>query len=101
MIPTTDFLTSDQLARRLQLSPATITQYARAGRIAGAQKWGNRWRFDPNAVLLLPPGGEVTLPSTRRGAPRHHHSRGSRHFSDDMPLKQRLAEIRRQDRRTR
>lgn len=98
----TNFITSAQLAKRLQLSPATVSQYAKAGRIAGAQKWGNRWRFDTNALRLLPPDGEVTVqrarPSTAPLSQRRVSGEAQR-FPHDMTLKQRLAETRLRSRR--
>lgn len=98
-----EFITSAQLAERLQLSPATVSQYAKAGRIVGAQKWGNRWRFDPASVRLLaarPESAEVAR-SEPLCAQQSPGAGDASHFPASMPLKQRLAEIRRHYRPTR
>lgn len=50
----TPLLTVEQVAGHYQLAPKTIRAYARAGRIAGAEKVGGQWRFDPVTLAVLP-----------------------------------------------
>ena len=46
------YLTTSELAARWRLSRWTLRQFAKAGRIRGAQRLGRDWRFPEDAVLL-------------------------------------------------
>jgi hypothetical protein len=46
------YLTTADLAHRWKRSSYTICEYAKQGRIRGAEKDGNGWRFPENAELL-------------------------------------------------
>lgn len=42
-------LTVEQLAARLGISRCMVSRYAKAGRIAGAEKFGRAWMFPDDA----------------------------------------------------
>lgn len=44
-----DFLTAEEVAQHLKLSPYTIREYAKDGKIP-ALKFGRTWRFSPQAI---------------------------------------------------
>lgn len=48
-------LTVEDVADRYRLAPKTIRAYARDGRVQGAMKIGALWRFDADALDILPP----------------------------------------------
>jgi hypothetical protein len=49
------YLTTKELTELWGLDdPETVSNYAADGRIPGAFKMGNRWRFDPDRATLLP-----------------------------------------------
>ena len=69
----TEFLTIGEVANLLKLGERTVYQLAREGRLGGAAKVGNQWRFEKTALLKwLQQGGEapvvVAAPARRRRA---------------------------------
>lgn len=48
----TEYLTTKELTERWKYSAWSISQWAKQGRIEGAEKSGGRWRFLPTARLL-------------------------------------------------
>ena len=47
--PASSWLTTRQMAERLQVHPGTLVRWARHG-VVRAIRLGNRWRFDPGLV---------------------------------------------------
>lgn len=47
--PASSWLTTRQMAERLQVHPGTLVRWARHG-VVSAMRLGNRWRFDPHQV---------------------------------------------------
>jgi excisionase family DNA binding protein len=48
----TEYLTTEELAARWKCSTWSLSQWAKAGRIRGAAKMGNAWRFPATAELV-------------------------------------------------
>lgn len=48
----TEYLTTKELTERWKYSAWSISQWAKEGRIEGAEKHGGQWRFLPTARLL-------------------------------------------------
>ena len=44
-----DYLTSDDISKKFQISQTTIRKYAKSGELQGI-KIGNRWRFTAESV---------------------------------------------------
>jgi excisionase family DNA binding protein len=65
-----EFMTIAEVAKLLKLGERTVYQLAREGRIGGAAKIGNQWRFEKDALLdWFKRGGEaqVTVSAAARG----------------------------------
>lgn len=55
----TSLLTTRDVARLLRLSPATVAEQARCGRLPAVRIGGGAWRFERSAIaLLIEDGGE-------------------------------------------
>lgn len=57
-----EFMTIAEVASLLKLGERTVYQLARDGRIGGAAKVGNQWRFEKGALLeWMKQGGEAQV----------------------------------------
>lgn len=66
----TELLVPAEAARRLRVHPKTLTRAAKVGRVQGAVRVGNGWRFRADELALDPPHGGAPVPAAapmRRG----------------------------------
>ena len=61
-----EYLTVRETARKWDLSDRMVQQFCTAGRIPGAQKFGNSWAIPADAEMRKSPGTPV-LSESRRG----------------------------------
>ncbi|WP_168198039.1 helix-turn-helix domain-containing protein [Brachybacterium sp. SGAir0954] len=65
----TDWLTPDDAAEELQLSPYTVRLLCRTKKLPGAQKFGQQWRIPRTAIEPRTPATPPLIaPRNRRSA---------------------------------
>ena len=63
-----DYLNISEVAALLRLGERTVYELARTGRLPGAAKVANKWRFNrTKLVAWLDAGGQAQLPRPRQG----------------------------------
>ncbi len=93
-----EYMTTKEAAQELRLAAPTVARYAKQGRIAGAEKAGNRYRIRRAEFRLLPDPmaqSAAPLPTPRLSRPKdagHLYSPAAP--SDGTTLRAKLAEIR-------